>query len=302
MDSFNEELGLNIPGHVAVILDGNGRWAKKRHMPRTYGHMQGSKVVEDMLYVADDLGVKYFTVYAFSTENWKRSTDEVSTLMNILRKYLKDCVKKSMKNNVRCRVIGRKEELSADIIESINNLEEKTKNNTGLNFTIAINYGGRDEIVRAVQKIADKVKAGEIAPGDIDESMISSNLDTAELPDPDLLIRTSGELRISNFLLWQLAYTEFYFLHTLSQMLFEISETAEVPQISLFLTLFQYALTLPVTDMRTADCSADAIIPKIPFQSYIQYQFSAFFHTVLFQLKQSAHRSFLSCEVPNCVS
>ena len=211
MDSFNEELGLNIPGHVAVILDGNGRWAKKRHLPRTMGHMQGSKVVEDMLYVADDLGVKYFTVYAFSTENWKRSTDEVSTLMNILRKYLKDCVKKSMKNNVRCRVIGRKEELSADIIESINNLEEKTKNNTGLNFTIAINYGGRDEIVRAVQKIADKVKAGEIAPGDIDESMISSNLDTAELPDPDLLIRTSGEQRLSNYLPWQLAYTEFYF-------------------------------------------------------------------------------------------
>ena len=211
MDSFNEELGLNIPGHVAVILDGNGRWAKKRHLPRTMGHVQGSKVVEDMLYVADDLGVKYFTVYAFSTENWKRSTDEVSTLMNILRKYLKDCVKKSMKNNVRCRVIGRKEELSADIIESINNLEEKTKNNTGLNFTIAINYGGRDEIVRAVQKIADKVKAGEIAPGDIDESMISSNLDTAELPDPDLLIRTSGEQRLSNYLPWQLAYTEFYF-------------------------------------------------------------------------------------------
>ena len=180
-------------------------------MPRTYGHMQGSKVVEDMLYIADDLGVKYFTVYAFSTENWKRSTDEVSTLMNILRKYLKDCVKKSMKNNVRCRVIGRKEELSADIIESINNLEEKTKNNTGLNFTIAINYGGRDEIVRAVQKIADKVKAGEIAPCDIDESMISSNLDTAELPDPDLLIRTSGEQRLSNYLPWQLAYTEFYF-------------------------------------------------------------------------------------------
>ena len=131
--------------------------------------------------------------------------------MNILRKYLKDCVKKSMKNNVRCRVIGRKEELSADIIESINNLEEKTKNNTGLNFTIAINYGGRDEIVRAVQKIADKVKVGEIAPGDIDENMISSNLDTAELPDPDLLIRTSGEQRLSNYLPWQLAYTEFYF-------------------------------------------------------------------------------------------
>ena len=202
---------MNVPNHIAIILDGNGRWAKERGMPRTYGHKVGSQVVEDMLNIVDDLGVKYFTVYAFSTENWKRSTDEVSTLMNILRKYLKDCVKKSMKNNVRCRVIGRKEELSADIIESINNLEEKTKNNTGLNFTIAINYGGRDEIVRAVQKIADKVKAGEIAPGDIDESMISSNLDTAELPDPDLLIRTSGEQRLSNYLPWQLAYTEFYF-------------------------------------------------------------------------------------------
>lgn len=131
--------------------------------------------------------------------------------MNILRKYLKDCVKKSMKNNVKCRVIGRKEELSEDIIESINNLEEKTKNNTGLNFTIAINYGGRDEIVRAVRKIADKVKAGEIEVSDIDEAMISDNLDTAGIPDPDLLIRTSGEQRLSNYLPWQLAYTEFYF-------------------------------------------------------------------------------------------
>ena len=131
--------------------------------------------------------------------------------MNILRKYLKDCVKKSMKNNVRCRVIGRKEELSKDIIESINNLEEKTRNNTGLNFTIAINYGGRDEIVRAVRKLADKVKAGELQPEDIDEDMISSNLDTAAIPDPDLLIRTSGEQRLSNYLPWQLAYTEFYF-------------------------------------------------------------------------------------------
>ena len=181
MDTFNESLGLKIPGHVAVILDGNGRWAKKRHLPRTMGHVQGSKVVEDMLYVVDELGVKYFTVYAFSTENWKRSTEEVSTLMGILRTYLKDCVKKSMKNNVRCRVIGRKDELSQDIIDSINNLEEKTKNNTGLNFTIAINYGGRDEITRAVRKIAGKVSEG------------------------------SGEQRLSNYLCWQLAYTEFYF-------------------------------------------------------------------------------------------
>ena len=211
MDTFNEELGLKIPSHVAVILDGNGRWAKKRHMPRTYGHVQGSKVVEDMLSVVDEIGVKYFTVYAFSTENWKRSTDEVSTLMGILRSYLKDCVKKSMKNNVRCRVIGRKEELSEDIIESINNLEEKTKNNTGLNFTIAINYGGRDEITRAVKKISMDVAKGILKPEDINEQTITDNLDTRELPDPDLLIRTSGEQRLSNYLPWQLAYTEFYF-------------------------------------------------------------------------------------------
>ena len=189
MDTFNESLGLKIPGHVAVILDGNGRWAKKRHLPRTMGHVQGSKVVEDMLYVVDELGVKYFTVYAFSTENWKRSTEEVSTLMGILRTYLKDCVKKSMKNNVRCRVIGRKDELSQDII----------------------NYGGRDEITRAVRKIAGKVSEGSLKPEDIDEDTISNNLDTWELPDPDLLIRTSGEQRLSNYLCWQLAYTEFYF-------------------------------------------------------------------------------------------
>lgn len=215
MDTINEQLGLKIPGHVAVILDGNGRWAKKKHMPRTYGHVQGSKVVEDMLSVVDDLGVKYFTVYAFSTENWKRSTEEVNTLMGILRSYLKDCVKKSMKNNVRCRVIGRREELSDDIVAAIENLEEKTRDNTGLQFTIAINYGGRDEITRAVRKLADKVKEGELKPDDITEEMISGNLDTWELPDPDLLIRSSGEQRLSNYLPWQLAYTEFYFTEVL---------------------------------------------------------------------------------------
>ena len=210
MDNINEELGLKIPQHVAVILDGNGRWAKQRHMPRTYGHKVGSQVVEDMLSVVDDLGVKYFTVYAFSTENWKRSQGEVSTLMTILRSYLKGCVKKSMDNNVRCRVIGRREELSDDIIASIENLEEKTKNNTGLNFTIAINYGGRDEITRAVRKLATQVSEGKLQASDITEQLISANLDTWELPDPDLLIRTSGEQRLSNYLPWQLAYTEFY--------------------------------------------------------------------------------------------
>lgn len=211
MDNINEELGLKIPQHVAVILDGNGRWAKQRHMPRTYGHKVGSQVVEDMLSVVDDLGVKYFTVYAFSTENWKRSQGEVSTLMTILRSYLKGCVKKSMDNNVRCRVIGRREELSDDIIASIEKLEEKTKNNTGLNFTIAINYGGRDEITRAVRKLATQVSEGKLQASDITEQLISANLDTWELPDPDLLIRTSGEQRLSNYLPWQLAYTEFYF-------------------------------------------------------------------------------------------
>ena len=210
MDTLNEALGLKIPQHLAVILDGNGRWAKQRHMPRTYGHKVGSKVVEDMLTVVDDLGVKYFTVYAFSTENWKRSTEEVSTLMTILRTYLKDCVKKSMKNNVRCRVIGRREELSADIIESIENLEQKTKNNTGLQFTIAINYGGRDEIVRAARKLVEDYRANDKDVASIDESLFAGYLDTAGIPDPDLMIRTSGELRLSNYLLWQLAYAEFY--------------------------------------------------------------------------------------------
>ncbi len=211
MDYYNEELGLKVPRHIAVILDGNGRWAKQRHMPRTYGHYQGSKVVEDMLYVVDELGVQYFTVYAFSTENWSRSQDEVSTLMKILRTYLKDCISKSMKNNVRCRVIGRPDGLSQDILDSIHTLEETTAGNTGLNFTIAINYGGRDEIKRAVQKIAAKVAAGELSAEAVTEQTIAQNLDTWELPDPDLLIRTSGEERLSNFLPWQLAYTEFYF-------------------------------------------------------------------------------------------
>ena len=202
---------MSVPVHVGVIMDGNGRWAKNRGLPRLAGHNAGMKAMKKIVDHSDKLGIRYLTVYAFSTENWKRSTEEVSTLMTILRTYLKDCVKKSMKNNVRCRVIGRREELSADIIESIENLEQKTKNNTGLQFTIAINYGGRDEITRAVRKLATKVSNHELAPEDITEEMISKNLDTWELPDPDLLIRTSGEQRLSNYLPWQLAYTEFYF-------------------------------------------------------------------------------------------
>ncbi len=201
----------NIPEHVAIILDGNGRWAKAKGMPRNYGHMQGAKAVEDILVVARDMGIKYLTVYAFSTENWNRPETEVSALMTILRQYLKSSIKKSMKNNVRCQVIGERSRLSDDIKEAIEELETTTAGNTGLTFTIAINYGSRDEIVRAVRKIADKCKTGELESWDITEEMIAENLDTANLPDPDLMIRTCGEQRLSNFLLWQCAYTEFYY-------------------------------------------------------------------------------------------
>lgn len=200
-----------IPRHVAVILDGNGRWARAKGLPRNAGHVKGAQVVEDMLKVADDVGIKYFTVYAFSTENWNRPVDEVTALMGLLRKYMEGSLRKAAKNNVRIRIIGDRTKLSADIIKSIENLERDTSGNTGLNFQIAINYGGRDEIRRAVERIAQKVSDGEIEAGEITEETISKELDTADIPDPDLLIRTCGEQRISNFLLWQLAYTEFYF-------------------------------------------------------------------------------------------
>ena len=200
-----------IPRHVAVILDGNGRWARAKGLPRNAGHVKGAQVVEDMLKVADDVGIKYFTVYAFSTENWNRPVDEVTALMGLLRKYMEGSLRKAAKDNVRIRVIGDRTKLSADIIKSIENLERDTSGNTGLNFQIAINYGGRDEIRRAVERIAQKVSDGEIEAGEITEETISKELDTADIPDPDLLIRTCGEQRISNFLLWQLAYTEFYF-------------------------------------------------------------------------------------------
>lgn len=211
-----EELSnLNIPNHVAIILDGNGRWAKKRFMPRNYGHMQGAKVVEQICEDADSIGIKYLTVYAFSTENWNRPQDEVEALMKLLRNYLKDCIKRANNNNMRVRVIGEKSRLSDDIRSKIDELEECSKNNTGLNFTIALNYGSRDEIVRAVREISKDVKDGKISESDIDDKMISDYLDTKGIPDPDLLIRTSGEERLSNFLLWQLAYTEFYFTDVL---------------------------------------------------------------------------------------
>ena len=201
---------MNIPKHVAIILDGNGRWAKAKGMPRTYGHIQGAKTVEDICEVAYNMGIQYLTVYAFSTENWNRPKDEVDALMKLLRNYMKNCLKRANKNNMCVRVIGEKSRLDDDIRESIEELENATKNNTGLHFTIAINYGGRDELVRATRKIAEKVASGEVKPEEITESMLNDNLDTAGYPDPDLMIRTCDELRISNFLLWQLAYTELY--------------------------------------------------------------------------------------------
>ena len=206
---------LNVPKHVAIILDGNGRWAKKRNMPRNYGHVQGSKTVEQIIEDGYKMGIEYITVYAFSTENWKRSADEVDALMKLLAKYLIDCIERSTKNNMRVRVIGDKSGLDTKLVARINELEETTKNATGLKFTIAINYGGRDEIRRAVTRIAEDVEKGVITSKAITEDLINDYLDTAGLPDPDLLIRTSGEERLSNFLPWQLAYTEFYFTDVL---------------------------------------------------------------------------------------
>lgn len=201
----------NIPNHVAIILDGNGRWAKKKGMPRNYGHIQGAKNVEVICRAAYNMGIKYLTVYAFSTENWKRPQEEVDALMKLLNQYMKNCQKTAKKNNMRVRVIGDKTGLSEEIQRDIAALEEATKEYDGLNFTIALNYGGRDEMVRAVKKLADDVKAGTLNPDDITEELLNNKLDTAGIPDPDLMIRTSYELRISNFLLWQLAYSEFYF-------------------------------------------------------------------------------------------
>ncbi|MBR6381423.1 MAG: di-trans,poly-cis-decaprenylcistransferase [Lachnospiraceae bacterium] len=205
----------NVPQHLAVILDGNGRWAKAKGLPRNAGHVEGAKVVEDMCEIVWNKGIRYFTVYAFSTENWNRPEEEVSALMGLLRNYLKTAEKRAMKNNMRIRVIGDRTRLASDLQSAIEHLESVTDANTGLHFQIAINYGGRDEIVRACNRIlqesaADlKNGAGEIPP--VTEQRLSDALDTAHLPDPDLLIRTCGEQRISNFLLWQLAYTELYF-------------------------------------------------------------------------------------------
>ena len=202
---------MRIPQHVAIILDGNGRWAKSKGMPRNYGHAQGSKNVERICEDAYRMGIKYLTVYAFSTENWSRPKDEVDALMKLLRNYMKTCLKTAAKNDMKIRVIGDVTKLDPDIRSRIEELEEATKNNGGLNFQIAINYGSRDEIIRAVRKLAAACAEKTLLPEEIDEAALERCLDTHDIPVPDLLIRTSGELRLSNYLLWQLAYTEFYF-------------------------------------------------------------------------------------------
>lgn len=202
---------MNVPTHVAIIMDGNGRWAASKGMPRNYGHKKGSDTVEEITQVSSDLGIKYLTIYAFSTENWVRPQDEVTALMKLLREYIRRCIKKAAKNNMRVRIIGDRSRLAPDICELITELESSSEENTGLNFQIAINYGSRDEISRAVRRIVADANSGGIDPADITEETFSEYLDTRGIPDPDLLIRTSGEMRLSNYLLWQLAYTELYF-------------------------------------------------------------------------------------------
>lgn len=204
-----------IPQHVAIILDGNGRWAKKRFMPRTYGHKAGAKTVEMICEEAWRMGIKYLTVYVFSTENWKRPEDEVTEIMRLLKNYLSNALETSKKNDMRVRVIGDRTALGDDMNAKINELEESSKNNQGLNFQVALNYGSRNEIIRATKQMVSKVMSGELKEEDITEKTLETFLDTAGIPDPELLIRTSGEIRLSNYLLWQLAYTEFYFTDVL---------------------------------------------------------------------------------------
>ena len=202
---------MPVPRHVAIILDGNGRWAKSKGMPRNYGHAQGAKNVELICEEAWNLGIKYLTVYAFSTENWSRPKDEVGALMTLLRNYLKNCLKRAKNNNMRVRVIGDTGRLDEELRKQIEALTEATKDYDGLNFTVALNYGSRDEILRAVNHIFSDMEEGILEKGEVTGELMESYLDTAGIPAPDLLIRTSGEQRLSNFLLWQLAYSEFYF-------------------------------------------------------------------------------------------
>ena len=206
---FNKE---NIPKHIAIIMDGNRRWARAQGKPASFGHKAGAKTLEKIVRYANKIGLEYITVYAFSTENWKRAEEEVKALMMLLQNYLDDYSKRADSENIRVKILGDISALSQGMQKSIINCMERTKNNTGVTFNIALNYGGRDEIVRAVKKIAEQAKQDKIKIEDINEEMISNNLYTEGEPDPDLVIRTSGELRLSNFLPWQVVYSEFLFI------------------------------------------------------------------------------------------
>ena len=202
----------NLPKHIAIIMDGNRRWAKSKGLPVSLGHKEGAKTLEKIVRYAKKVGIKYITVYAFSTENWKRTKEEVSTLMNLFLSYLEYYSKKADSENIKVKIIGNRQGLSEKMQDLIERCMERTKNNTAITFNIALNYGGRDELVSAIKKISEKVKNNEIKIEDINEQMVSDNLYTAGQPDPDLLIRTSGEERLSNFLPWQSVYTEFLFV------------------------------------------------------------------------------------------
>lgn len=212
-----EEAGLlaridrsRLPQHIAIIMDGNGRWAQRRGLPRTFGHRAGVESLRDVVKICVELGIKFLTVYAFSTENWKRPREEVNTLMNLLIEYLQREIDELCANGIRINPIGKLEELPASAQKAVLMARERTRLNQGLTLNVALNYGSRSELVEAVRALAQKVRQGELAPGEIDEKVISSHLYTAGQPDPDLLIRPSGDYRVSNFLLWQLAYTEFW--------------------------------------------------------------------------------------------
>lgn len=212
MENLFYDINLDkVPAHIAIIMDGNGRWAKSRFMPRTYGHKVGVETIRKVVKECSRLGVKYLTLYAFSTENWKRPKDEVSALMGLLVKYLRNELEELHKNNVKILTIGDISKLPQACIEELDHAKEKTKDNRGLVMSLALNYGGRNDLVNAVKNISQEVVDGKISVEDIGDDLISSHLSTKESPDPDLVVRTSGEQRLSNFLLWELAYSEFYF-------------------------------------------------------------------------------------------
>jgi undecaprenyl diphosphate synthase len=200
------------PQHVAIIMDGNGRWARKRGLPRTMGHRQGVEAVRETVRAAGEAGIQYLTLFAFSSENWSRPEEEVRDLMGLLKLFIRRDLADLERENVRVRVVGGRDDLDGEVLSLLLEAEERTRENTALDLIIAFNYGGRDEIARAMRRIARRVAKGELDAEKVDEAVISSHLDTASIPDPDLIIRTSGEQRLSNFLLWQAAYAEFVFV------------------------------------------------------------------------------------------